>query len=206
MTAFERVGDFAGLAHSTPVGDDEQDAVAALAGNGQGALTVVAEILTPDGAQAPATLARYPVGQAGRGARDGLWRVGRVGRRVAFGVVAFRLRAHDFAAHGAARVGQHEGVRGDAPPSATAGAGDLDFQVAFRVGKITVIAVVTVITVIGGQRGLTAKSACAAWIFRFTVITVTIFKTIRVRNGREILRSLVMVMESCRVRRVYCSR
>jgi hypothetical protein len=82
----------------------------------------------------------------------------------------------------------------------------LDFQAALRVGKVTVMAVVTVITVIGGQRGLTAKSACAAWVFRFTVITVTIFKTIRVRNGREILRSLVVVIESYRVRRVYYFR
>jgi hypothetical protein len=129
------------------------------------------------------------------------WRVGRVGRWV-----AFRFKAHDFATDETARVCQHEGGRGDAPPSATAGAGDLDFQTALRVGKVTVMAVVTVITVIGGQRGLTAKSACAAWVFRITVITVTIFKTIRVRNGREILRSLVVVIESCRVRRVYYFR
>jgi hypothetical protein len=118
----------------------------------------------------------------------------------------FGFRLHDRATNVAARVCKHKGVRRDATPRTASGAGDLDFQAALRVGKVTVMAVVTVITVIGGQRGLTAKSACAAWLFRFTVITVTIFKTIRVRNGREILRSLVMVMESCRMRRVYCFR
>jgi hypothetical protein len=60
--------------------------------------------------------------------RHCLW--GRQGRRAAFGVVAFRLRAHDFAAHWAAGVGKHEGIRRDALPRATARAGDLDFQVA----------------------------------------------------------------------------
>jgi hypothetical protein len=82
----------------------------------------------------------------GRGARKGLGQVGRRvafrrvafpsgqivlsvfhRRRVTFRVVVFRFRAHGFAANRTTGVGQQEGVRGDAPPSATAGAGDLEF-------------------------------------------------------------------------------
>jgi hypothetical protein len=115
--------------------------------------------------------------------RVGRWRVGRAGRRVAFGRVALGVKTHDFAAGRATGVGQHKGVRGDASPSATAGTGDLDFQTALRVRKVTVMAVITVITVIGGQGGLTAKSACAAWVFRVTVITVTVYLPFRVHWG-----------------------
>jgi hypothetical protein len=46
---------------------------------------------------------------------------------ITFRGIIFGCGAHDFATDKTAGVGQHQDVRGDALPSATAGANDFDF-------------------------------------------------------------------------------